>query len=746
MKYRVWAIAVVLLFMGAPQLLYGQEEPPAVVTGTVLTPSGDPLPYVNVYIEGSTVGAASNEEGSFHFTTTQTGEQSIQATMVGYATAERTVSLSHGETTTIELVLHPNEVELAEAVVTGRSFTTGVAENATLQPLDIVTTPGAAADIFRAFQTLPGTARVDDGAGLFVRGGDVSETAVLLDRATVHHPYRFESPTGGAFGTIPPFLTEGTEFSTGGFSARYGNALSAVLAMETPSRPERHQQYVNLGLAAASLRLDVPLIDGTLGLRASGNRSFTGLLFRVNGHQDDFTTTPQGTDGNLSLIWDYSDAGQLKFFNHIDTHRLGVEVDEPSFTGTYRGRATTHFHNLQWTQVYDSGMVQTSFAVSRHSARRSLGSMDLRPTTQIAALRSDVEHDLSQNVRVLTGAIIERQSRGFEGTVPQHTPVLDPNADEQVIKDTEHTTRGGAYAELEVRPASDLTFTAGIRADAQSPTHQLVADPRLSLQYALTENTSARLAWGIYHQFPDPGVYDALPDALPDAPVQRAQQARHWIAGLHHERDLWQLRMEGYWKPYRSLTITDGERRYANNGTGYARGIDLFAKYGGFLETRFNGWLSYSLLESRRTQVRRKGTDVAFEEGPSPFDITHNLEVVGKVRLVDQLRAGVTWTLASGRPHTPVTNAVPQHDGAFYLPVEGPVGSEQLSPFHTLDLSVSYHWPFGDERNAVFYVSIDNALDRANVTGVEYNRDYSMRTERTTNFRRSIYVGVSFTL
>ena len=737
----LWILLVLALTLPALPL-HAQAPNQTVVTGTVLGPDGDPLPYANVQIEGTTDGAATGEDGRFRFATTHTGEQTIRATMVGYAPAERVVTLPEGETVTVDLALRPDEIELEEAVVTGRSFTTGTAENVTLQPLDIVTTPGAAADIFRAFQTFPGTARVDDGAGLFVRGGDVSETRVLMDQATVHHPYRFESPTGGAFGTVPPFLTEGTEFSTGGFSARYGNALSAVLSMETPGRPEQHQQYVNLGLAAASLRLDVPLLDDKLGLRASGNRSFTDLLFRVNGRHDDFTTTPQGLDGNLSLIWDYSEGGQLKFFNHVDSHRIGVEVDEPSFTGTYRGRATTTFHNLQWTQAYDSGVVQTSLAVSRHSARRSLGTMDVRPTDQIAALRSDVEHELTSNARLLGGAIVERQRRIFEGSLPENTPALDPGADDRTIDTTERATRGGAYAELEMRPFSSLVLTAGLRADAQRPTGELVADPRLSAQYDLTEHTRARLAWGLYHQFPELGAHDALPDA----PPLRAQQARHWIAGVHHERDQWQLRLEGYWKPYENLAVTDNGRRYANDGTGRARGIDLFAKYGGFLETRFNGWISYSLLESRRTQVRRDGSNISFEEGPAPFDITHNLEAVGKMRLTGQLRAGVTLSWASGRPHTPVVGAEPREGGAFYLPIEGPVGSERLPAFHTLDLSLSYYWPFGEERSATFYASVDNVLDRANVIDVEYNRDYSERDERTTNFRRSFYVGMSLTL
>src|SRR5206468_3516820 len=50
-----------------------------------------------------------------------------------------------------------------------------------MRPLDVVRTVGAAADLMRALQTLPGVSQIDEGAGLYVRGGDTSEVLVLLD-------------------------------------------------------------------------------------------------------------------------------------------------------------------------------------------------------------------------------------------------------------------------------------------------------------------------------------------------------------------------------------------------------------------------------------------------------------------------------------------------------------------------------------------------------------------------------------
>ena len=99
---------------------------------------------------------------------------------------------------------------------------------ASLTALQVATTPGATADVARAIQTLPGVQNVDEGTGLFVRGGDVSETKVLLNESVMLSPYNYETPTGNFTTTVNPFLLEGIFFSSGGFGARYGNVLSGV--------------------------------------------------------------------------------------------------------------------------------------------------------------------------------------------------------------------------------------------------------------------------------------------------------------------------------------------------------------------------------------------------------------------------------------------------------------------------------------------------------------------------------------
>jgi hypothetical protein len=706
----------------------------------VTAPDGDPAVGANVWIVGTTSGAATDATGRFRFSTTCTGACRLRVSSIGYETRERRIALSPGDTASVRVTLRSERVMLDEAVVTGSAYTTGSESQATLSPVEAVTTPGASGDLFRALQAFPGVASPGDGAGLFVRGGDATETVTLLDQATVHHPYRYASPTGGTFGAIRPFLVQGTQFSTGGFSAKYGNALSGVLAMESQDRPTHARQHVTLGLAGASIGIDQPLVEDELGLRFSGNRSFTDLLFRVNGQRDEFDTVPQGWDGTLGLTWDAPAIGQFKVLSFARRNRLGVHTQSGAFDGLFRTATTNQLHTLQWTAGPGAWTVESSASWSRFTTERSFGILDLHPTDTVRKLRVDAER-AGADWTIRTGAEMERRAYRFRGTVPSQPDALAASAPTQTFDETVAMTRTGGYAEVESSVLSPLTATVGLRTDHATPTDEIVVDPRVSLGLQIAPHTTLRAAWGVYHQFPEPEI---LGEHTGESGLD-AQRAEHFVVGLRHERGPLLMRMEAYHKPYDDLVVRTGPSRFAHAGTGHAQGLDLFAKYGAFLETPVSGWISYSLLDAARTQPRDRGATVTLEDGPAPFDLTHQLALVGKAEVMPRVYLGAAYRLTSGRPFTPVRDAERTERGAF-LPVDGPVGSRRLPDYHRLDLQVSYFWPFGDAQHAILYAAVNNVLNRHNVVGVAYTPDYSERTFRTTNFRRSVYVGVTLQL
>ena len=705
---RFGLIVVFLSILSCVAFCQKQES---MITGIVRDENGSPLAMVNVQIVGTNDGDVTGLNGTFSFKTKRHGKSILRSSLMGYEPKDFTLLLSEKDTLFLKIEMSESAVKLGDVVIAGSAFTTGdEPKTLTLHSLDVYTTPGASADILRAIQTFPGVAAMDDGSGLFVRGGDVSETTILLDQATVVHPYKFESPTGGFFGTIPPFLVGGTYFSSGGFSARYGNALSGILAMESMNMPSKFSSSIGIGLAAGSLSANIPIIPDVLGIRISGNKSFTDAMFRLNGIRNMFTIPPDGLDGNLSVLWKYSPTAQIKFFNFTSTDRIGVRVDEPSFAGVYQSQETNRFHNLQWSDATERWLLKGSVSFNQFTTEQELGSLHLKPSDMTYKIRFDAETNLDNDHRLSFGAEGEKTINRYEGTVPQNPFVLDPHASVYNLDEQYNAIRVGAYTEMELKVMRKITASAGIRSDYYDLSKEGVVDPRVSLRYDITKELHTQASWGIYHQFAEPYLYNSVNGN----PGLSAQSARHVTAGTEYATDLFMCRIEVYSKTYSDLVLRSSSTNYVNLGDGIARGVDFFLKYGGFLRTPVSGWISYSYLHSRRMQARDLAENIVYEEAPSSFDITNNLTIVGKVQVIQFLSIGMTLRCATGKPVTPIVGAIPEAGGEYYEPIQGPVNSERLPNFIRLDLSVGYFMPFGESNSATFYVAVSNVLNQPN--------------------------------
>ena len=97
-----------------------------------------------------------------------------------------------------------------------------------------------------ALQTLPGTSTVSEDGRLFVRGGSAGETQVFIDGLRVFQPFNATANNIPTRGRFSPFLFKGITFSTGGYSAEYGQALSSVLLLNTTDVPEQEKTDISV--------------------------------------------------------------------------------------------------------------------------------------------------------------------------------------------------------------------------------------------------------------------------------------------------------------------------------------------------------------------------------------------------------------------------------------------------------------------------------------------------------------------
>jgi hypothetical protein len=124
-----------------------------VVSGKVKDGKGRPIQGASITLKDTYDGATSDSLGAYHFKTSEKGEQTLLATSIGYKLQELKITVS-GAPIHIDVVLKQEPNELTAVTITAGTFEASDTKRTTvLNPIDIVTTASANADITSAIKT-----------------------------------------------------------------------------------------------------------------------------------------------------------------------------------------------------------------------------------------------------------------------------------------------------------------------------------------------------------------------------------------------------------------------------------------------------------------------------------------------------------------------------------------------------------------------------------------------------------------
>jgi hypothetical protein len=534
------AILLLLVALGV------QTAPSSRVSGVVTDATSLPLPGATVEVDGRIV-ATSDGRGGFEIVVLSGASSRLRVALDGFDPYESQLApgVSHVE---VSLVVRRIEDRVR---VTAHPPRPPVDPVFARQPIDVYRTPGAQGDLFRALQALPGVAAPDDAAGVFVRGGDVSEVLVSLDDAVIAHPYRYETPTGGFRGAVDPLLVTGIAFSTGGFSARHGNALSAVMDLRGLDRPELPELSGTVGLAGAAASVGVPVGD-SVGLRAAVNRTFTELLFAVNGSPRRFEPPPGGWDGSLGFGWDVEGAGRFKAFAMTQSDSVGLEAEVDAFAGWLSAVNRHSLGSARWDGSLGQWIAGATFGNDRYTRRTVVGVLDLDVEDETQSWRLEAARPGGAHVDWRLGANGTMTQATIAGNVPMAGGDLGGISGVSPFDVNVRDWYAGTYLEG-TTTVGIVSTTAGARVDRFGLADATTVDPRLNVRVALGRSRAMRYATGIYHQAPAASYYDQVRGAIRLAPMRAIHHVLGYEAGT--EAEGLYLRAEGYVKQYRDLAL-----------------------------------------------------------------------------------------------------------------------------------------------------------------------------------------------
>lgn len=229
-KKLIYAIYLILIFsIGLLSNLYAGTT--GKIVGSVVDKStGEDLPGVNIMIEGTTQGTATDMEGYFSMINVKPGKYTITFKFLGYAPLKvEDVVVSVDRTTRLDIELIPALVEMDEVIVKAekppvqkdRTYTSSVVNAEEIRSLPVT-------EVSEVITLQPGV--VSSGGALHFRGGREREVAYIIDGIPVTNSF---GQGGGSNIGIENNMISQLEVITGTFNAEYGAAQSGIINIVT---------------------------------------------------------------------------------------------------------------------------------------------------------------------------------------------------------------------------------------------------------------------------------------------------------------------------------------------------------------------------------------------------------------------------------------------------------------------------------------------------------------------------------
>lgn len=663
----------------------------------------------------------------------------IDVSINGFETESRVVRVQAGETSYLGVELKPSAPEVETVTVSASRYQLSRDMSNSQYFFDqrtIQTLPDLGDDALRATHRLPGAAAGGLSARSHFRGGEESETGVILNGQELFDPFHIRDYQN-IFSTIDARAIEGIEVYTGGFPARYGNRMSGLVLMESldmtrPRHTELGISVFNTSLLTAGVAVDgdtewiFSARRGNLDLVINpdlGEPSYYDLFGEVS-----FSPTP---DSRVSVNGLYADDRVLVILES------DIEELEQSESETQNAQFWVTLDN-HWSEKLKSSTVLSVSSFTNHrtglsnDVEKTVSNVDDRRDIMRLAVQQDWTWLLS-DAHLLQWGVNATHSEADYRYVGNAEffglRALYPGRPETIERDLAASPDGDSYAvyfsdKWRVRPTTMVEL--GVRWDHQTYT-DLADDsqlsPRISLLQGLGKSTELRLSWGRYFQ--SQGIHELqIEDGIDRFfPAQRADHTilslRRQLGEEHSLRVEWfqkemndlRPRFENLFNPLALIPELTADRVRLDPESAHARGVEIsLDRQGGPL----NWWANYTYSE---VTDRINGRDQL-----RSWDQTHALQV-GLNRSTDNWDMGAVVSVHTGWPITElslVQDGLDEDGEPQFVAVPGPRNTTRVSGFGSLDLRISRKFDVRRGTLTAFF-ELSNATDRKNVCCFDYD-------------------------
>ena len=714
--------------------------------------NNEAVPFANIFIEGTSLGATSDLEGNYILTNLKPGTYSVVCSFIGF---KRQISfevpVNSVRTTTLDFALVEESTTLNQVVITASPFNKREESPVSLRTIsssEIYRNPGGNRDISNVIQILPGVASSSSFRNdIVVRGGAPNENRFYLDGIEVPNINHFatQGSSGGPVGMINVNFIREVDFYAGAFPANRGNALSSIIEFkQIEGNDEGLKGTFMLGSSDAGITLDGPIGDKSTFI-LSARQSYLQLLFKalglpflptyndfqykqtikVNdknritivglGAVDDFTLNTSANDGledeeiirrnnyilgNLPVNtqWNYTVGANWKHFG----------------TNSFQNVVVSRNHLNNRAVKYQGNIEQPEFLILDYKSQEIENKVRLENTIRNNGWKINmglgyenaIYTNSTYNQIVVDGAV---NVIDFDSRLPINKFAVFSQVSKELVK-------------------NKLMVSFGVRMDCNDYSEEMSnpldqMSPRLSASYSITEKLNANFNVGRYFQLPPYTImgYRDSNSLLANKENNITYiQSDHFIAGLEFNPGLLsKVTVEGFYKTYDnypfltrdSLSLANlggdfgviGNEPVTSTSFGRSYGLELLVQQK--LLSSVYGILSY-------TFVRGEFSDKNDELINSSWDNRHILNVTAGKKFKNDWELGMKFRFVGGAPYTPYDVERSATTEVWDIVQQGVFDWDQLNEFrnpasHGLDMRLDKKWYF--QKWAVnAYIDIQN--------------------------------------
>ena len=748
--FRLQRALVFLLSTFSPFLLSAQIR--HTVSGTIRDQSsGETLIGASVVILNHPRSAVLSNSYGFYSLIAAAGKYTIVVSFAGYRADTLEVSLDKDVIMAINL--SPADAEMQEVVVSANRNNANVTkplmgvQKLSVNEIKDVPVIFGEKDILKTIQLLPGVQSGGDGSsGFYVRGGSVDQNLILLDEATVYNPTHLL----GFFSTFNSDAIKDVTLYKGAIPAEYGGRLASVLDVKMDDgNVKDYGVSGGLGLISSRLNVEGPIEKDDGSFIVSARRTYADLFLKLSKDTNTNRSSLYFYDINAKANYKLGDKDHIYLSGYFGKDNLGLGntfgLDYGNSTGTFR-----------WNHIFNSRLFSnTSLIYSKYNYNVSVnsGSNDIGITSFVRDyhLKEDLQYFLNSDNKVNFGVEVIQHTTSPGVISASGTSSFNPLALEQ-----RYSLESAAYVDHDLALSDKVNVNYGLRAglftvlgpgsfytydssgnaidtatygSGQVVKNYFNLEPRFSMSYRLTDNSSVKFAYTRtvqnLHLLSNSTSSNPTDVWIPSSNNVKPEIADQVSTGYFRNADnnAYEFSAEVYYRYMQNqIDYKNGAQLIANEyvesqliyGIGRAYGLELFAKK---KVGRMTGWVSYTLSRTER-RFGQVNDDSWY---PANQDRTHDLSVVGIYKLSKK------WTLSGDFVYY-TGNAVTWPSGKYE--VDGQVAflytkrnGYRMPPYNRLDVSATLQGKKTKKFDSNWNFSLYNAYGRENPYSISFQQD-----------------------